>query len=543
MKILRLSNFILTITLLLSFGGQASAWIEPTTIPPGNNIFAPLNTSSFGQSKVGGLILNLGGAAYGLVVRHGLVGFGTDEPQAQLDVAGKIKSTGLKINSTTHGVLLPRTTPDKITNPTEGMIIFNTAEKKFYFFSGSSWTSIEEAVSDERKVVEYAVGEGRLDDYYCKKKNITADGMQEDWANINEGKLCGANDKVCQSGECKELSCGIDLYKTALTCSAVGTGYYSPANNNSRYNCTNKPVDSAYIGSGGGANNCPWSCNANYTQSGSSCVANTRTFSCSAKPASTDWNTVSSYTQTWNGSAWAPVDSPTAYNATGDTNSCRYKCASNYTWNGSSCVAAFVCGVTQVKDAENNAYDTILINGQCWLKQNMNIGTKLGSAGTMPNNNNIIEKWCYDNSDNNCKNYGGLYHWNEVMKYSNTEGAQGICPDGWHVPKDGEWHALENYLKDAGQSCDPNRRGYGCLSAGTKLKIGGGSGFDMPFAGIQYLNIFANLGKGAAFWSSSQSNSYPYYRSIDNLSYPYGATVYRNVIYRYNGYSVRCIKN
>ncbi|MCK5839899.1 MAG: hypothetical protein KAG99_08620, partial [Bacteroidales bacterium] len=26
------------------------------------------------------------------------------------------------------------------------------------------------------------------------------------------------------------------------------------------------------------------------------------------------------------------------------------------------------------------------------------------------------------------------------------EGAQGICPSGWHIPTDAEWTDLENYL-------------------------------------------------------------------------------------------------
>ena len=64
-----------------------------------------------------------------------------------------------------------------------------------------------------------------------------------------------------------------------------------------------------------------------------------RTYTCAAKPATgTAWNTVSSYTQTWNGSAWTPADDATTeYNATASATACRYKCATNYTWNGSSC--------------------------------------------------------------------------------------------------------------------------------------------------------------------------------------------------------------
>lgn len=123
----------------------SEAWVEPTTIPPGNNILAPLNSSAFGQSKVGGLILNLGNAAHGLIVRYGLVGIGTDNPQAELDVVGKIKSTGLEVTSTTQGVLFPRMTTaqrDAIISPQEGMEIFNTTTKKKNIYNGTKWEPI-----------------------------------------------------------------------------------------------------------------------------------------------------------------------------------------------------------------------------------------------------------------------------------------------------------------------------------------------------------------------------------------------------------------
>ncbi|MEI6596847.1 MAG: DUF1566 domain-containing protein [bacterium] len=66
----------------------------------------------------------------------------------------------------------------------------------------------------------------------------------------------------------------------------------------------------------------------------------TRTYTCSARPGSnTEWNTVSSYTQTWTGSAWSPADDATTeYNATADMASCRYTCVSGYTWSGSACI-------------------------------------------------------------------------------------------------------------------------------------------------------------------------------------------------------------
>ncbi len=116
----------------------------------------------------------------------------------------------------------------------------------------------------------------------------------------------------------------------------------------------------------GSATACRYTCNTNYTWNGSSCVAATRTFTCAAKPAiGTVWNTVSSYGQTWNGSAWSPVDSATAYNTTPDTNSCRYTCATNYTWNGSICAANTQSGTCTGLPA-NAEWNTVSSITQTW---------------------------------------------------------------------------------------------------------------------------------------------------------------------------------
>ncbi len=127
---------------LIFSASSVHAWVEPTTVPPGNNILAPLNSSAFGQSKVGGLILNLGNAAHGLIVRYGLVGIGTDNPQAALDVVGKVRSTGLEVNSTTEGALLPRMTTaerDNIATKVEGLLIYNTETKQLEVYADGAW--------------------------------------------------------------------------------------------------------------------------------------------------------------------------------------------------------------------------------------------------------------------------------------------------------------------------------------------------------------------------------------------------------------------
>ena len=76
-------------------------------------------------------------------------------------------------------------------------------------------------------------------------------------------------------------------------------------------------------------------------------------------------------------------------------------------------------------------YNTVQIGSQCWLKENLDVGTMINStsSGYQQTNNSIIEKYCYDNNPANCETYGGLYEWPEAMQYSTTPGTKGICPD------------------------------------------------------------------------------------------------------------------
>ncbi|NUJ97264.1 hypothetical protein HGA92_00575 [Candidatus Gracilibacteria bacterium] len=83
---------------------------------------------------------------------------------------------------------------------------------------------------------------------------------------------------------------------------------------------------------------CDFDCDTNYTWEGSACIASTQTGTCTGLPTTNaSWNTVSSITQTWNGSTWTPSTTGT-YNASASTSECRFKCTTGYTWNGSSCV-------------------------------------------------------------------------------------------------------------------------------------------------------------------------------------------------------------
>lgn len=94
-----LKDFIKTIifsVIALALIGVVHAWTEPTATPPNGNVPIPLNTSGAAQIKSGGLWLNSGGAATGLIVEKGNVGIGTINPTQKLEIGGIAGVDGIK---------------------------------------------------------------------------------------------------------------------------------------------------------------------------------------------------------------------------------------------------------------------------------------------------------------------------------------------------------------------------------------------------------------------------------------------------------------
>ena len=83
---------------------------------------------------------------------------------------------------------------------------------------------------------------------------------------------------------------------------------------------------------------CHYKCKTNYTYqtSNSTCKADSKVSNCTGLIANAVWNTVSTISQTWNGSSWQPSTAGT-YNMTASDKECRYKCDSTHYWYNSEC--------------------------------------------------------------------------------------------------------------------------------------------------------------------------------------------------------------
>lgn len=199
------------------------------------------------------------------------------------------------------------------------------------------------------------------------------------------------------------------------------------------------------------------------------------------------------------------------------------------------------CGNPITDSRDGQSYNTMLISTQCWMKENLNIGTQISGAQNQTDNG-IIEKYCYDNLESNCNVYGGLYQWNEMMQYITSEGAKGICPSGWHLPSDAELTMLTDYL--GGESVAGGKMKEAGLTHWASPNTGATneSGFTALPGGYRDLNGgFYDLTYGALFWSSSQVDAtyaWPRYLFY-NLENVYGAT--GNV--KNFGFSARCVQD
>ncbi len=200
------------------------------------------------------------------------------------------------------------------------------------------------------------------------------------------------------------------------------------------------------------------------------------------------------------------------------------------------------CGTPLFDSRDGKAYSTKLIGIQCWMAENLNVGTMIPGIFEQNPADPVIEKYCYQDLDVNCDTLGGLYQWDEMMQNSIIPGIQGICPAGWHLPEDIEWIALATTLG-----------GFG--PAGAQMKQTGFGFWFPPNSGANNTSGFTGLGGGhrhnagyfellkliAHFWSSTQdaNNLLAWQYMLFHNNTALGAQTQ----FKTMGLSVRCLRD
>ncbi len=191
------------------------------------------------------------------------------------------------------------------------------------------------------------------------------------------------------------------------------------------------------------------------------------------------------------------------------------------------------CANIQTVNYSGKIYNTVQIGTQCWLKENLDVGTMI-SGNKMPANNLTIEKYYYNNDSVN-KNYGAFYLWNEAMQYKNSPANRGICPEGWHIPTKSEFDKLCDYVQNNSNALKVSGIGTG-LGVGTNA-----SGFSSLLSGYKGNDgYFAFQNSYVRYWTSTSVDTN---NANTILLYFNNGNIGRGTGDKEFGYSVRCIND
>jgi len=424
-------------------------------------------------------------------------------------------SAMLDVQSTEKGMLVPRMTAaerDAISDPANGLLIFCTDDNNFYMNKGTT------DVSDWQVMGSQWVNEGS-NIYYITGNVGIGESNPTVQAHVNgvvAAKYGSQSSPAYQFGDANEQTgLASPEYRTIV--------FINNGSESARFEAegrmgigTNNPDDAALLE-----------------------LSSTTMGLLPPRMSGTQMNAISS-----------PPPGLLVYNTTVNM----LFCYNGESWKPTMNNDGMSCGTISYG---GDSYNTVIIGTQCWMAENLNVGTRIDGLDEQEDND-IIEKYCYDDLESNCDTYGGLYQWDEMMQYTSGEKSQGICPTGWHLPDDGEWKTLEGYVDSeygVGNG-EWNNTLYRGFDVGLNLKsenawtwTSGGYGDDLyDFAaepgGIRVTGgigiTFTDIHLVGLFWTSSAFNTDDAWRRL--LSWT-SNQVSRLETDKEKGFSVRCIKN
>ncbi len=144
--------------------------------------------------------------------------------------------------------------------------------------------------------------------------------------------------------------------------------------------------------------------------------------------------------------------------------------------------------------------------------------------------------WCYYNNDSTMgTKYGKLYNWYAIND------PRGLAPEGWHIPSDVEWTALETTLGGASVAGGKMKEAGTLSWTGPNIGGNNNSGFaGLPGGTRSSDGTFFNISNVGLWWSSTESDTT--YAFLRFLLYGFENTS-RNPGNKKSGYSARCVRD
>lgn len=213
-------------------------------------------------------------------------------------------------------------------------------------------------------------------------------------------------------------------------------------------------------------------------------------------------------------------------------------------------------------------YKTVQIGDQCWFAENLKYLPFVSYTNVNSNadshyyvyeysGDDVTEAKNFEYQDENIyQTYGVLYNWTAAMNGDElvnleSNGVQGICPDGWVLPSDNAWSELEDYLFNNGFNCEG---GYVEVSLAKSIAdtctwsfypedctvgyyqtTNNSSGFSGKAAGK---NGSSNLNVGSYWWTATESSDSSAILRVIGYS---SSRVFNEVYNKSEGFSIRCL--
>jgi uncharacterized protein (TIGR02145 family) len=206
-----------------------------------------------------------------------------------------------------------------------------------------------------------------------------------------------------------------------------------------------------------------------------------------------------------------------------------------------------------VTDYDGNKYRTIRIGFQIWFDENLKV-THYNDGSSIPNELDntawaalTTPAYCwYNNDETTYKNtYGAYYNWYAASTVN-------LCPTGWHVPSDEDWHTLVLLLDANALLSNPESSLAGCRlkeigtahwNSPNEENSTNDTGFTALPGGTRGYNgdgVFQYIGYIGSWWSATENDATS---ALSRGMHWNNRFVYRYPQGKSRGYSVRCLKD